>query len=456
MTTDISPGITASTDAGSRDVPKLRWVPQVVNPQSAWNVVRRGEATAVQRLLERHGGVVSVSIPRPIDVLGGVRRVVLVGDPTLVKPLLTASEEQIDSTRANWVTEMAYGDRSMFLIDGPDHLRLRRLVLPRLRGGELDKWGAGLESALSREIAHWPRQCSVPVHERMLDVGLQSILEITLGLTHDDMPEWQESMHLLLKTALSNQVALRYALRNYGAMRTWRSFNRYRADADALVYSEIAHRKATPEIERNDLLDLMMDIDGEPLSDKELRDQVFTILLAGHETTATTVTWALTFLLSNPGAMTKAVEEARGGSGEDTYIGAVVNETLRLHAPVPVVGRVTRTEFNLGPYRLPPETLILPAIDTIHRQASLYPDPDVFRPERFLDTRPGMYTLIPFGGGQHRCLGDRLAMFQAKIMLQNLLRTLDVEQVGRLRSLRSMLPDSGLHVRAQSPRGAAS
>jgi cytochrome P450 family 135 len=445
MTTNAA-GHDINTPGVGITAPHVKWR-QALRPHTLWQGLRVGDAAAIQGLFDRHGDVITLKLPYPLELLDGIRTVVLTRDPNLVKPLLTASAELIDSTRANRITEMVYGNRSMFLIDGPDHMRLRKLVLPRLRGGELDKWGAGLRHSMTREMTRWPGERSVEVHPRMLDVALQSILEITLGLTDKDMPQWQKPMHDLLGAALSAPLAWRYPLRRFGTMRRWASLNNSLTACNDLVYREIAHRRATPDVQRTDLLDLLMHIDGDPLTDQELRDQVFTILLAGHETTTTTVTWAINFLLRNPEALAAAVAEARD-TDQDTYLEAVVTETLRMHPPVPVIGRVTRTTFDLGPYRLPPETLILPMIDSIHRQPSLYAEPDVFRPERFLGSRPGMYTLIPFGGGTHRCLGDRLAMFQSKTILHTVLKSLDLHPTGTQRTTRTSLPGNGIRLRA--------
>lgn len=416
-----------------------------------WHGIRRGDAAAIERVFDKHGDLFGFTLPPGIDIVG-IKKVVFLRDPALIKPLFTAPADVVDSTQANRVAETLYGDRSLFLIDGPDHKRLRKVIIPRLRGTELDRWGAALERTMRQETEQWLSSRSVNVYTRSADVALQSILNITLGVGHDDMPKWYGPMHDMFELPRIVEMTARYPFRNFGSLgRWWPSYNRKLAAGDALIYQEIAHRRAFPDIERVDLLDLLMRIDGEPLSDKELRDQIVTMVFAGHETNATTVTWAINFLLRNPDALAKAVAEARDDAGEGTYIEAVINETLRLHPPAPAVGRVTLKRFDLGQYQIPPNTLVVPWIEGIHRDASLYAEPETFRPERFLDNKPGVYTLIPFGGGPHRCVGDRLAIFQTTRILQTIFRHTDLQRVGTERTTRTILPTNGVHIRAHRP-----
>jgi cytochrome P450 family 135 len=411
----------------------------------------------VDKLFEQHGDIFQIDVPFGFDILDGVRSVVLFRDPSMVKALFTAPADVIDSTKANHVLELLYGDRSLFLIDGPDHQRIRKLVLPRLRGNELQKWGEGLDRSMRRDVATWPTAGEVHVQDRMLDVTLESILQITLGITEAQMATWKPPMHAMLHTAMSNEYIVRYATRRIGGLKTWKKLRAEIAACEDLIYAEITRRRSAPEVEQPDLLDLMMRLGDPALTDRELRDQLFTILLAGHETTASTVTWAVDYLLHNPGPMGAAAAEARGDSDETPYLEAVLNETLRMHAPVPMVGRVTRTSYRLGDYTVAPDTLVAPFIHGIHRDATLYPDPNVFKPERFLDAKPGTFTLIPFGGGTHRCIGDRLALFQAKSMLRTILRGVDLTYLSNKKTTTNLLPTNNICITAREygprPRG---
>lgn len=402
--------------------PRLRDAPWWV-----WKSLRRRDF-AVAELFDRYGDVVLLTMPRLVEVLPGVTRVALVRDPALIRPLFTASDEVVDSTSANRVIEMLYGPKSLLLMDGSEHRRLRKLLLPRLRGEALQQWSEFIVASTAKETATWVAMDSVRMHPRMLDVSLELILKIALSVSDADMPRWAPPMRELLETAASEEMTLRYMLRRLGALRTWKRFHRVLSHCNGLVFDEIARRRGQVGRYHSDLLDLLMHAEGEPLTDNELRDQIFTILIAGHETSATTASWAIERLMRNPQAMAAAVDEARGGD-EQTYLEAVVHETLRLRPPVAVVGRVTRAPLTLGQYRFPPNVLIAPIIRAIHRAPQVHDDPDHFNPDRFLHTPPDTYTVIPFGGGPHRCLGDRLAIFQTKLVLQTILRTVDLAAV---------------------------
>lgn len=419
----IGPNIkTDSTKVRHTREPELR-----VFAMRLGDILVNGDA-ALDRMFDRYGDVLWLTVPKFFEILPGVSQVALVRDPALIKPLLTAPEEVMDSTKANRVLEMLYGERSLLLIDGPEHRRLRKLLLPRLRGEAMQQWADVIVSNTRRETRTWLAERSVRAHPRMLHVSLELILQITLGIPDETLPAWKTSWRELLETWGSEQMALRYAMRRLGGLRRWKRLQRSLARCNELVFAEIIRRRATPERRHADLLDLLMHADGDPLTDKELRDQVFTLVIAGHDTTATTASWAIERLLRTPSAMAKATTEARS-TDATTYMEAVVHETLRLRPPITGVARVTRQPVNLGGYDFPANVLITTLIRSIHRKHELYDDPDTFMPERFLDNPPGKYSLIPFGGGAHRCLGDRLAIFEATLMLQTILRTVDLSAV---------------------------
>jgi cytochrome P450 family 135 len=423
---------------GLRDLPRL-----------AIDHLRHGEQ-AVDRLFDRYGDVFRVKV----RIMPGTTATVLMRDPSLVRPLFTASAEEIDSTHANRLLQHLYGERSLFLIDGPEHRRLRRVLLPPLRDTALEAWRDTIVEVARTSAQRLPVGEPVQLHPRMLADSLDIILRIALGVTEDERPRWVPPMTELLERALSQDVAMRMVARRI----LRRSpvpprLAQVLEECEALIYAEIARRRAEPDGERHDLLDLLMQAEGEPLTDLELRDQVMTMLIAGHETSATAVSWAIERLLRHPEALARAIEEARSGDG-DAYAEAVVLEALRLRPPIAVVGRVTRQTFQLGEWVLPPGTLVSPYIRGIHESAALYDDPKAFRPERFLDATPPPFTLVPFGGGLHRCLGDRLAVFQSKLFLQTYLREVDLEAASRTderikRKAIAYVPGDGTRVRVR-------
>jgi cytochrome P450 len=378
-----------------------------------------------ERLFERYGDVVSLRVPW---VIPGVSRVVFFRDPALLKTVFSASYEQL-SNDGNLPIVGLYGTRSMVLLDGPPHLRLRRLALPPLRGGALEEWRTLMTEVARREARSVPTDQPVRLHPRLLRAGLEIILRIVLGVEGDQLATWIPPMTELLEMAVSEQFGFRYMLRHTGAFTHWPRFRRVLSTCNELVYAEISRRRKDPDHRKSDVMDLLLNADGEPLTDQEIRDQIITLLVAGHETTATAVSWAIERLIRHPQALAAATAEALDESAGTKYAEAVVHETLRLRPTIAFFGRVTRTTFRLGAYDIPPNTLLVPDIRGIHKSSTLYEAPDKFRPERFLEKRPGTYDLIPFGAGAHRCLGDRLAIFQSTIFLQTFLRELVLRPV---------------------------
>jgi cytochrome P450 family 135 len=211
----------------------------------------------------------------------------------------------------------------------------------------------------------------------------------------------------------------------FGSTRAMREFEARRKAMDALIFEEIADRREAPDLEdRDDVLSLLLlarDEQGEPMSDRELRDELVTLLVAGHETTATGLAWTFDLLLHHPRVLGRLRDELAQGGEE--YLDAVVKEALRLRTVVPGIGRVVRGEpFELGGYTIPPGTEINPSIAVTHRRADRYPAPFDFRPERFLgDNAPDTYTWIPFGGGTRRCLGASFALQEMRVVTRRIL-----------------------------------
>jgi cytochrome P450 len=219
------------------------------------------------------------------------------------------------------------------------------------------------------------------------------------------------------------------ALRKTVGKRIWDRFLRLRGEADELIYDEIARRRGDPATaERADVLSMLLqarDEEGEPMTDVELRDELMTLLVAGHETTATATAWAFDLLLHEPDALARLRAEIAAQDGEE-YLDAVVKETLRIRPVVPGVVRKLTAPFRLRGYELPAGTRVAPNIYLTHRLASVYPEPDRFRPERFLENPPDSYSWIPLGGGIRRCLGASFAIYEMKVVIPTMLRRLEL------------------------------
>jgi cytochrome P450 len=411
----------------------------------AWRLQRRGNA-AFDDLFDRYGDVVWVSLPPMLSrmMVSAGSRVALLRDPKVVKQLLMAPAEFVNATEPHRMLETLWGDRSLFMLDGPPHRRMRKLLLPRLRGEALAQWRELIATTVEREVQGWVNEQAVAVHPRMQDLSLELILKILLSVPDSEMPLWKSAWRDLLKTATSGQIAIRAVLRSAGAMRSWPRYQRELQRCERLVFDEIASRRRHPQLEHNDVVDLLLRAEVEPLSDKEIRDQVFAIMIGGYDPPAASASWAIERLVRNPHALAAATAEARGSGGQTTYLDAAVHETLRLRPPFMFVARLIREPITLGEHHFPAGTMSMVVISAVHRRAELYDDPESFRPERFLQQRPSFYGYLPFGGGEHRCLGDRVAIFEVIHTLAAVLRSADLEAVDP-RDERVRL-ESGIHI----------
>jgi cytochrome P450 len=255
----------------------------------------------------------------------------------------------------------------------------------------------------------------------MLDV----IVKVIFGVDEpDEVRRLGRPFESLLRLGVSEQLTIRYALRHAGALRVWPSRAKANRAIDDVVMPLIAARRNDPRLnEHSDVLALLMCArgdDGERLSDSEIRDDLITLMLAGHETTATTLAWVVDLLLHHPDALRRVQAEAV--SGAEAFTTAVIHETLRVRPPAPFTARVVAQPFRIGGYCVDPGTRIVVHIIAINRNPAVYERPNEFRPERFLDTRPQTYAWVPFGGGVKRCLGASFSMRELITVLHVLLR----------------------------------
>lgn len=351
-------------------------------------------------------------------------RFVILFDPELVKEVFRGSNEQLHAGEANALLGPVLGERSVLLLDGAEHLRHRRLMLPPFHGRKMQAYADVMREATDREIETWPVGEPFPLLPSMQSLTLSVILRAVFGYQPGDAE--QE-----LRDRLRDMVAPLSRPRGFLMLATMgrfgsdkgmlRRFEESRRAVDEILFSEIARRREEPDLaERDDVFSALLvahDEHGERLSDREIRDELVTLLLAGHETTATGLSWTFDLLLHAPAVHRRALE------GDDAYLDAVVKEALRIRPVIPGVGRVVRGEpFRLNGYTIPEGVEINPSIRMIHRRGDLYPEPDAFRPERFLgDGAPDTYTWLPFGGGTRRCLGASFALMEMRVVLRRVL-----------------------------------
>ena len=352
-------------------------------------------------------------------------RFVMLFDPALVKMLFQGSNEQLHAGEANALLGPVLGDRSVLLLDGAEHLRHRRLLLPPFHGRAMQAYAETMLQAADMEIESWPVDEPFALLPSMQSLTLRVIMQAVFGYAPGADSDALRSRLRAMIEPLSSSSRLPLALllgrlaRN--SSRGTEVFEAQRRAVDELLYAEIARRREEPDLESRDdvfsALLLARDEDGEPLSDREVRDELVTLLLAGHETTATGLAWTFDLLLHNAAVLTRSREL------DDAFLDAVVKESLRLRPVIPGVGRVVRGEpFSLNGWKVPVGVEINPSIRMIHRRADLYPSPREFRPERFLgEGAPDTYTWVPFGGGTRRCLGASFALMEMRVVLRRVL-----------------------------------
>lgn len=374
---------------------------------------------------------------------------VMVFSPTLVKQVFQGSGEQLHAGEANALLGPIVGERSVLLLDGREHLRHRRLMLPGFHGRRMQVYEDVIRRAADAELEGWPIGTPFPLLPRMQSLTLHVILQAVFG--YEPGPT-EEELAVRLRAFIEplaqprNLMRMALALGRRSAQAD--GFQRRRAAVDEILLAEIRRRRQLPEsqlAEADDVFSALLlaeDESGQRLTDGEVRDELMTLLLAGHETTATGLAWGFDLLLHHPDVLTRAAE------GDPAYLDAVAKESLRLRPVIPGLGRVVRGEpFPLGPWLIPPGHEINPSIRIMHARADLYPEPERFRPERFLgEGAPDTYTWLPFGGGTRRCLGASFAMMEMRVVLARVLERAE------LRPASAQLDDPQLRAITLAPR----
>jgi cytochrome P450 family 135 len=373
----------------------------------------------LQRCRDRYGPTFTVRA-LPAGTL------VYVTDPEDVKAVFTGDPEVFRAGEANAVLRPVMGPHSVLVADQPAHLDLRRRMLPAFHGASVERYVETVRDATVASMRDWPLGRPFALLPRMQAVTLEVIIRAVIGVTdeRDAAPLRTTLRELATVSPTVMLMWLRPELRHVGP---WRRYAGVKARADELLHDVIRRRRGAADLdERVDVLSLLMrGADGEAgMSDDELRDQLVTLLLAGHETTATGLAWAFERLLRSPSRMSRLRTELE--SGEDEYLAAVVTETLRVRPVIFDVARVLHAPVRLGGYELPAGVTVVPSIGLVHSREDLYPAATEFRPERFLDRRPGTYEWLPFGGGIRRCLGAPFALVEMRTVLRTALERLEL------------------------------
>ena len=356
--------------------------------------------------------------------------VIFTADPQAIKQIFRGDPDVFHAGEANATPlEPLMGRNSVLLLDGPEHLRQRKLMLPSFHGERMQGYGALMEEIAAREIERWPVGRPFGLRPHTQAITLEIIMRTVFGIQDAErLARLGERLAAMLDIGMQSRALAAIAIppvRKTIGRGLWNRFLRLRAAADAEIYDEIARRRQVTDIaERDDVLSILLqahDEDGRPMTDNELRDELMTLLVAGHETTATSLAWAFDLLLRHPAELERLTAEVESGNGSD-YLDAVIKETLRIRPVVPGVVRVLKAPVELNGFELPAGVRVAPNIYLTHRRPDIYPEPERFRPERFLDSGADTYTWIPFGGGIRRCLGASFALYEMKVVIPAILR----------------------------------
>jgi cytochrome P450 len=360
-----------------------------------------------------------------VRFLGFSTPMVMVSDPEAIRTLYTERRHTLPPGRGIALLPVV-GPRSVLLLEGQEHLARRKLMLPPFHGERMRAYEATVREVVERDLESWPRGEAFAAHPRMQAVTLEVIVRAVFGVTDAGRGDrLRELLRALLDATASFGLQFGFMLaRRFGGPDPLARLRALRQQIDALLLEEIAARRGSPG---EDILSLLLQArfeDGEPMSDQEVCDQLVTLLVAGHETTATALAWTLELLAHHPAALERLQREH-----EPDYLKAVINESLRLRPVVPLAGRRLTSELRVDGHVLPEGTDVTPAIWLTHTREDVYPEPFAFRPERFLDGAPPGYAWVPFGGGMRRCLGAAFAEMEMRVALGAILQRVTIEPV---------------------------
>ena len=394
---------------------------------------------------KRHGDIFNAYV-----AWGKFGSLTLVNEPKAVQYMLThdSGREFTSPGDVNYILESLLGRHNLIMLSGDRHRQRRQLVMPPFHGERLNVYGKIIQSITQEVIDRWANNETIDVRSAMQKITMAVILQVVFGLHRG---ERYEQLTRLLGTRLdmtntplaSMLIFIPWLQKDYGDWSPGGQIRRLAEETDTLLLAEIKERRAHPDPDRNDILSLLLaakDEDGNGLSDTDLRDELMTLLVAGHETTATALTWAMYWIHSLPDVKQTLMKELDAIDPTDEpsqfvgaeYLTAVCNETLRIH-PVAMLTfpRKVEVPMEMCGCQLEPGMLLMGCIYLIHQREDLYPAPHKFRPERFLERRFSPYEFMPFGGGIRRCVGAALAQYELKIVLGTILTQLELVLANR-------------------------
>jgi cytochrome P450 len=359
---------------------------------------------------------------------------VFVADPGEIKQVFTAKPDVLHPGEGARILEPILGKNSVILLDESDHISQRKLMLPAFHGERMKRLTALMTEVSEREVDSWPTDRPMESHPHFQALTLEIILRTVFGLEPGPRLETLRTKLTKMATEAVKPFSALPALQNERNPR-WREFVALREETDRLIFEQIRERRAEGA-DRDDILSMLLEArhedDGSPMSERELRDELMTLLVAGHETTASSLAWAFERLVREPRVVKRLQDEIDSDDG-DAYLTATIQETLRARPVLPnSAPRLVKKPVEIGgiEYQPEPAVCISPNAYLVHHDPQIYENPYTFRPERFLDNPPGTYTWIPFGGGRRRCLGASFAQMEMKVVLRTVLERRDLRDGG--------------------------
>jgi cytochrome P450 len=368
----------------------------------------------------------------------GLPTSVFLSDPDDIKEVFQAPPDVLHPGEGARILQPVVGPHSVILLDEDPHLEQRKLMLPAFHGKKMQALQGVMTEVTEREVDSWPRDEPVPLHPRLQKLTMEIILRAVFGLEEGErLDALRDRMTQILEFGTRPESMIPFLQRDIGNLRTpFRRFVELREEVDELVYALIDDRRGT---EGDDILSMLLAArreDGSPMAPEEIRDELMTMLVAGHETTASSLAWAFERLAREPRVARELQAEIDAGSSDD-YLTATINETLRRRPVLPnAEPRLTKRPTTIGGWTYPEGVALVASAYLVHHDRDIYEDPYAFRPERFLDEQPGTYTWIPFGGGRRRCIGASFAVQEMKIVLKAVLERTSVETTDGLEMTR--------------------
>jgi cytochrome P450 len=372
--------------------------------------------------------------------------VVYFTNPQAIEQIFTANPELFDTNSANDILLPLLGEHSMILLGGEKHQRQRKLLMPPFHGDRLRTYGELIHNVTAQVMSTWQIGKPFAVRSSMQEISLQVILNAVFGIHEGERFDQLKKVLTTMLDSVGSPVSsillfFTSLQKDWGAWSPWGRFLRLKQQIDSILITEIRERRQQADFNRNDILSLLLaarDEEGEAMTDEELRDELITLLFAGHETTASALSWALYWIDSLPEVKEKLQNELKtlpidcnySDIARLPYLNAVCSETLRIY-PIAITPfpRVVKVPMEIMGYQLEPGTLLLISTYLTHQREDIYPEPKKFKPERFLERQFSPYEYLPFGGSNRRCIGAAFALFEMKLALATILTSCELKLV---------------------------